>query len=98
MPSETSSETVAAILATARKVGSLRKITKEVTAMGYPASYGTVRRILRKDKDTTKGVHKKPKEIPPQNTRPHHIKSIEKKVFKDIDKPNPPSQRQMAKK
>ena len=53
---------------------------------------------MLEEKDKENGVFKKPKRISAQNTRPQHIKAIQKKVAKDIDNPNPPSLRQMARK
>ena len=56
----------------------------------------TVTKVLNEAKDTEIGVKKKPKKIPPQCCRPARIIAIVKKVAKDINNPNPPSQKQMA--
>ena len=98
MPGKISSETRVAILAVSRKVASCRKITAELAEMGLSVGYATVSRVLKEAKEEKNGVMKKPKTIPPQNHRPARIKAIVKKVAKDINNPNPPSQKQMPKK
>ena len=53
-------------------------------------------RLLEEVKDKGNGLTKMPKRIPAQSCRPAWMKSVVKKVAKDINNPNPPSQKQMA--
>ena len=96
MPREISSETKLAILALSRKVASCRKISAELAEMGISVERSTVTNVLNKAKDAENGVEMKPKRIPAQCSRPIWIKAIVKKVAKDINNLNPPSQKQMA--